>query len=409
MSSLNSIYLRRKNKVILSSSNSKLEDVALATILKNIESLGYTFSPQLIECLATLSLPEASLFYSQIVKDLKQAISANVKYSPMYPNFPTQVMKMADAELYLNAIVHYVGTAMGVRILPQYEKEERPPLLKLYKQKILTSKIFKLKIIDLGTETELVDIFGNLLAANTSLSPSDKEDLTEFISGFPKLAAKILPKKFGYKENLAFTAGLLINHHQDAEKLLIPYFKTATDVLRLATALSEGDVSLSDNTYFRNFRRSERRLLLGLLEQCNSITEDMLRYKKRWLRLGERIHPFEYKKRYPKCYQAFDVLRNNKPFATFNSHLEATFIEKRWKEGISLLETRPGELARKLDFLLRNNQQDYNFIIESFSKVVNQVATPVLLQLIAHYNNRNQNTELRVFFPKGNVAKAFAK
>lgn len=56
-------------------------------------------------------------------------------------------------------------------------------------------------------------------------------------------------------------------------------FKTATDVLRLAVALSEGDVSLASSVRFKKFNRAERRFLLGLLEQCGNITEDMLRYK----------------------------------------------------------------------------------------------------------------------------------
>ena len=374
-----------------------MKAVQIATILKNIESLGYTFSPQLIECLATFSLPEAILFYSQLVRDLKQGIGANVEYSPMYPNFPTQVMEMAEAELYLNAIVHYVGSALGVRLLPQYTKQDRPQL----------ADRLKLKIIDLGTEAELLDIFRNLFAANTSLSDTDKEDLSQFFSSFPDLAVKMLPETFGYKENLAFVAGLLLTHYKDAQSLLAPYFKTATDVLRLATALSEGDVSLAANTVFRNFARPERRLLLGLLEQCSSLTEDMLRYKKRWLRLGERLHPFEYKKRYPKCYQAFDILRNDKPFTTFNSSVETAFVEKKWQNALDLLQTRPGELARRLDFLLRNSA-DSAVVIEYFNKVANQVATPILLQLITHFEHRNQPTELRVFFPKGNVAKAFA-
>ena len=88
MNKLNSIYLRRKSKLILKGSDrqfSATDDKAcgkptgnvlvnVATILKNIESLGYTFSPQLIDRLSTLSESEASLFYSQLVTDLKQAI-----------------------------------------------------------------------------------------------------------------------------------------------------------------------------------------------------------------------------------------------------------------------------------------------------------------------------------------------
>ena len=401
MNTFNSIYLRRKNKIVLSKSNSQLPVADLATIIKNIESLGYTFSPDLIEVVASLSVPEASLFYSQLSQDLERALGANVKHSPMYPNFPIQVMEMGEAELYLNAIVHYVGNTMGQRILPQYAKEDRPTL----------KDLVKLKIIDLGTEAELIEIFHNLLIAKTALSPTDKEDLGEFIKLIPDYAVKILPSEFGYKENLAYIAGLLLRHCDTAEELLFPYFKTATDVLRLAVAISEGDVSLAENTRFRNLARPERRLLLSLLERCGAIVEDMLRYKKRWLRLGERLHPFEYKKRYPNCYRAFDILRNDKPFATFNSKIEKAFREKQWHTALDLLSTRGGELARKLDFLLRNCE-DSSLILDRFTEVASKVSTPVLLQLVAHFEGRNNPLEspsqLRVFFPKGNVAKAYA-
>lgn len=49
-------------------------------------------------------------------------------------------------------------------------------------------------------------------------------------------------------------------------------------MLQLAVALSDGDVSLAAATKFRRFSRPERRLLLELLEESRSITEDMLRY-----------------------------------------------------------------------------------------------------------------------------------
>ena len=419
MNKLNSIYLRRKSKLVLAGSDRQLGAANLATILKNIESLGYTFSPKLIDRLSTLSLPEASLFYSQLVTDLKQAVGV-VKYAPMYPNFPAQVMETAEAELYLNAITHYLGDALEIRILPQYNTESRSPL----------SDSVKLKIIKLGTESQLLDIFRNLLTANTSLSETDKQDLKEFITTFPDLTVDILPEQFGYKENLAYVASLLL--HQNLARLQ-PYFETATDVLRLATAMSNGDISLAKNTRFRNFNRRERRAILELLEQCDSIAEgnpttqsvgesasriaeDMLRYKNRWIRLGEKLHPFEYARRYPKCYRGFDAVRNDKPVATFNSRLETAFTQQRWLDAIELLSTRPGEFARRLDFILRNIgackaiktkwESDREVIKTCWES--DRVSTPVLLQVANHFKHRNGERDLRVFFPKGNITKAFA-
>ena len=59
--------------------------------------------------------------------------------------------------------------------------------------------------------------------------------------------------------------------------------------------MSGGDVSLAESAKFRNFTRRERRALLELLENCDNSTENMLRWKGRWIRLGERPHHGEYR------------------------------------------------------------------------------------------------------------------
>lgn len=394
----NSIYLRRKNKVYLTEGANKLPANYIATILKNIDSLGYTFSGKLIERLGTLSEKEITAFYKQLVTDLKEMVGAKVKHEPMYPNFPKQVMEMSESELYFNAMMHYFGDWIGVRIMPKYEKEERMPLL---------DKV-DLKVIDLGSEEEFKGLCRNLIGASTSISASDKEDVAWYVEAYKDTIEELLPNEIPHKENLSYTTGLLLKHTNAGTAVLDKYFKTATDVLRLATAQSEGDVSLAENTKFRNFKRKERRLLLGLLENCKSITEDMLRHKKRWIRLGERLHPGEYKKRYPKCAEAFDILRNDKAFSTFNGRVEAALEKEQWDVAIDLLKTRPGDFARRLDHLLRNVKTEWTTVTDVFEGVADKVATPVLLQVLKHFKHRNEPKELRTVFPKGNTAKVQA-
>ncbi|MFN0201046.1 MAG: cytoplasmic protein, partial [Bacteroidia bacterium] len=121
----NTIFLRRKNKVILAVGKNELAANYLTTLLKNIEILGYTLSDALMKRVLTLSVADLEVFYKALVKDLRQMTGAKVKFKPMYPNFPTQVMEASDAELYLNAIVHYLGDWIGARILPNYKKLKR--------------------------------------------------------------------------------------------------------------------------------------------------------------------------------------------------------------------------------------------------------------------------------------------
>ncbi|WP_078414766.1 TerD family protein [Priestia abyssalis] len=389
----NSIYIRRKLKVLVTNGESKLPNVYIATALKNIESLGFTFSPLLMEQVQTLSVEAFTSFYKELVTELKKMIGAHVQYSPMYPNFPEQVMDMSTAELYINASIHYVTL-----LLPETEAKERFPLL----------DNVDLKVIELGSEEDFHQMISNMIRANSSISFIDKEDIEWAIANIEDVSL-FLPNAIPHKENMSFVVGTLLKYKKASAHTVSPYFKTATDVLRLAVALSEGDVSLASSTRFKKFKRAERRFLLGLLENCENITEDMLRYRNRWIRLGEILHPAEYETRFPKANHAFNIIRNNLAFETFNGKVEAALLNRDVLTAKTLLMTRPGEFARRLDHLLRlcgTEEHEVSSILEGFQSVMGTVSTPVLLQVMAHFKHRHDHSELRTFFPKGNVAKA---
>ncbi|MCP1423854.1 hypothetical protein ABIC86_003531 [Paenibacillus sp. DS2363] len=394
----NTIYLRRANKLIIESNEGKqqLPKTHLATALKNIEALGYTFSDELMQAMRQLSKEQFETVYHQLVADLRVMVGAHVKYTPMYAGFPMQVMKADEAELYLNAIIHYL-TNLTV-VCPDQQSLERMPLLEKT----------DLKVIGLGNQQAFQTLIRQIIEAKGSISETDKADIDTVLEhADPEDVDALLPTEIPFKENVGFVVASLLKHEKANVDRIGPYFKTASDVLRLAVAWSDGDVSLAAASPFRKFKRRERRLLLGLLEQCGSMTEDMLRYKDRWIRLGEILHPSEYKLRYPRCEEAFDILRNNKPYSTFNGSVELAFQYRNVWSLIDLLSQRPGEFARRLDHLLRMTE-DEAYVLLAFGEVLEQVSTPVLLQVRQHFAHRNEPQDLRVFFPKGNVAKAFA-
>ena len=391
----NKILLRRKNKLIVGNVGYVMSDDTqryLVTMTKNIETLGYTFSNQLFNKLKTLTKEELFEFYKELVSELKKNIGADVQYNPMYPNFPESVMEENEMQLYMNAIIHYwsYGT-----ILPCEEKNERLPLF----------DETKVKVIDSGEWEDLYEIFDNLCRSKTSISQTDKEDL-EWIM---KNSNVKFPDEIPLKENVALIGKIYVesNPLATADKLQ-KLFKTATDVLRLITAMSDGDISLATNTKYRSFKRKERRLLLELLDNCGNIQEDMLRYKNRWIRVGERLHPGEYKTgRYDNARLAFDKLRNNEKIQTFNSKVDHNMKDKNFEKAILLLQKRPGELARRLDYLLRTVDKKNN-VINTFKDVANKVSTPVLLQIKKHFKSRQEELNTRVFFPKGCLARSYA-
>ncbi|QKS60198.1 TerD family protein [Paenibacillus barcinonensis] len=398
---MNSIYVRRAGKLMIQPDEQRqhrLPNQVLATALKNIESLGFTFSSELLQGMRTLSREQFEALVEQLVKDLKVMVGAHVEYKPMYAGFPEQVMNEHEAELYLNAIFHYLTHLTMDDFEPSVRAAgERSPLLEKR----------KLKVIDLGSKPAFLKLIRQLIEAKGSISDTDKKDIQRVLKhAEPSDTQAILPAEIPFKENVGFVVAVLLKYELASIERIGSYFKTASDVLRLAVSWSEGDVSLATATPFRKFKRRERRLLLGLLEQCGFITEDMLRYKDRWIRLGEILHPSEYKLRYPRSQAAFDILRNNKPFSTFNGSVELAFQYRNIWSLIDLLSQRPGEFARKLDHMLRITE-DEEYVLLAFGEVAAQVSTPVLLQVRRHFAQRNEASDLRVFFPKGHVAKAF--
>lgn len=401
---VNSIFLRRSMKVIISSeivqgTTSNLNISYLGSILKNLESLGYTLSVDAIKALSNVSVNSCSIIYDSIVSQLRKMTGANKSWVPMYKNFPQQVMEASDAELYVTAMMHYFGDLVGMRIMPDHEKKARFPLIGNY----------NLKVINLGTEVEFRSMMKNLMGAKTSISETDKEDITSVIKHFGNNVIDMLPSEVTHKENLAYTASVLLAYTNLTSKIT-SMFNSVTDVLRLATAMSNGDVSLATNTKFRNFTRSERKAFMEMINSMDNVQEDMLRNKGRWIRLSERLHPSEDRyEKYSVAVTAFNALREGDKISTFGGAVETALISKDIKVAVTKLKRRPGELARRLDHLLRisKTRTEQNLVIDAFISIAEKVATPVLLQVMSHFNHRNSDG-LRVIFPKGNVANVMA-
>lgn len=397
--SLKKILLRRKNLVEVNATNpnyeqSDCEKALLISMLKNVQSLGFTFSKELFEVLCHYDRAELEKFYLELIPMLKELVGADVQYNPMYPNFPQQVMEASDAELFINAIIHYWSFG---NLMPQYEKNERLPLI----------DDNKMSILSIGGEDNIAEIFANLVASKTSLSVQDKDDIRKIVFDFSDYA-KYLPDEIPLKENVAFISKLIIEEVPTGSvKDIKKYFKTATDVLRLIVALSDGDISLATRTKFRSLKRKERRMVMNLLAGCGDITEDLFRYQYEWIRVGEILHPFEYAyPKYKSVNRAFNILRNGHKPLMFAGKVQKAILSGQIQTAANLLKQRPGDFARQLDKLIRENIHD-NYVVECFREVAEKVSSPVLLQVRQHFIGRvGEPDPVRVFFPKGNLAKA---
>lgn len=403
----NEILLRRKHLILVdetllysvSTLQSNLQSKAMVvTMAKNVEAYGFTFSREVIEILGTYSPETLKDWYLDFIPKLKALVGADKEYHPMYPNFPQQVMEASEAELFWNAILHYFTYGYWA---PQYEKDERLPFF----------DDVNLTTLDWGEKEDLMILFQNLLESKTNLSQQDRVDIEMIMLAYPQHSLINMPEEIPLKENVAFVSKLILEKSplKDA-KYIQKYFKTATDVLRLVAALSDGDISLAKKTKFRKLRRCERRMIMDLLVGCGakvSLMEDMFRYKNEWIRVGEIIHPGEFKNaRYNVVNEVFKALRSGDKPLMFAGKVQKAITEKDMKTAANLLKYRPGEFARQLDKLIRD-AEDKNFVINTFASVAKDVSTPVLWQVRQHFASRiGEGEKLRVFFPKGQLAQA---
>lgn len=387
---MNRLLLRRTLSLAVPAGTAHASLTLLAALQKNLEALGYALSPALFARLATLSSDSIGAIYLELIDELRRLRGAHYVYKPLYPNFPAQVMALDEARLYCNAILHYAGLAsqFGIRT-PRPPSEERPHL----------------KPIALAEPGAFETLVARLLRARTPYSPQDREDVALLFAQAPALAVASLPEEIPNKENLAVVCAQLLRNGLEDTPQLERYPRTATDVLRIAVGLCDGDVSLAAATKFGRFPRRWRARLLAWMERAPNVLEDMQRWKGRWQRLGERLHPGEYAARFPQTAAAFQALRNGQRLRGFNAQVETALAEGRTGAAVDILQQRPGELARRLDHLARLGS---DAVADAFARHADAVSTAVLLQVLTHFRLRQSPPPLRIFFPKGQVGNLFA-
>lgn len=339
-----------------------------STLLAELMQLGYMLDEKALDALLYAPKGWVASYYNEIIAYVKKTLGADRAYTPFYRNFPTQVMEMSHLELFLNAVLHYWSNG---RWEPPQAVAERG----------IHFENTDFKIIKLGTPEEFKGIFTKLVSINQSLTEDDKEIVAWFLDNYGG-ENLTLPERIPFKETLCILA---------AKRLDVPV-KDTTDVLRIAVYMSGGDISLPnvptlrtdykgrsyqlqaikqarkdarDKFKFKHFTRSERRYLIGLLAKTNLDVTDMQRRCGRWLRLAFYLNPGEYATKYPKVADAFRQLREQPTgeksaftgqdrvqLRTFNSDVDRAFAQD-FRAGADLLATRPGEFARRLDWMLR--------------------------------------------------------
>jgi hypothetical protein len=393
MSDMKNIIGLRRNKVFLSPSDRPAGEVMAMTVAAELMQFGYVTDPDALTMLKNASREDLEKFHNETLTYLKDITGANRNYRPFWKGFPEEVMEKSELELWFHQIIHYISNG---HYEPNEWTKERPTAFENSSYTVLSA----------GTEDEFLNIFTDLVSVNQSLTPQDLREVRWFAENIEDLR---LPKVIPFKETLTTLASLGVK---------VPV-KTTVDVLRIATAMSGGDTSLPkvppkeiklnrwssvkspnperEKFKFKNFTRKERRYLLELLESTHCKAEEAVLKEGRWIRLGEKLHPGEYADKYPKAFKMFSQLRNDR-VRSWYSELEGAFRQSTEK-GLQVLSQRPGELVRRLDWLVRT--KDVPVVMDAFSVIAPKVSNKVLYETLGHFEKRTRPVHNRTIMVKG--------
>ena len=414
---INSILLRRKQRIIVFEED---KDVRLSSFQRiygfneELRSLGYILSGEAMVEMMKLRYEMFDAYKDNIIATLKEMTGADVEHKPMYRNFPESVREASDLKLFIDQITGYSIDFYGV-LNEIFQFQEGTVNLRNSihfdgekKERIKLNDNIEYKVINLETIKGFENMFTALMKQNSSLSETDKKDLEWFLKEYPD-SVSFVPETIPFKETMVYVYAILMDMNVPSEKLPIRY---ATDVLRLAVAMSNGDISMARPPLFRRFKRKERTMLLNMLNNIepDRMIEDILRHKEEYKRLIERLELFSkrYRDRYPKLCSLFRDIYDHKRFDTFNSKFEEAFKNNDYLTALNVLKKRPGVFARYLDKLLREsegNKELQEDIFKNFEEITDKVESKLLWDLLYHFTYRD---EQRIAFPKGEVTSAMA-
>jgi hypothetical protein len=356
---------------------------SLGTIVSNLAYYGYV--PSLAATQAIMKLSDAGIY--EFWKNAKAALAyvtgedRKMGDFVVYKNFPKEVLEMSQARYWFNQILMYWG--LPNELFTQ-EVEERGAL----------AEKTALKVLDLADGETTSKIFAKLCKTTAKWNDFQNAQAKHLVAA--KVDIVIDMDKFSFRENgVALVADCIDEAVSGARKVA---FSTATDVLRLAAALSEGDVSLRTKSKFRKFSRPERRFLLGLIEGAKHIEVDFAMRKEPWKRLLSNLHPADFK--VERVSSAYDRLYN-KQVHTLDAKVEKALADKD-VVSLDLLKAQPGQMLRRL-------HKAYDLFgreaVEAFKSVSDALTVSQLVKLDGYLATVNDRKSL-VFTPKGNWTKA---
>ncbi|MFE2278113.1 TerD family protein [Streptomyces sp. NPDC059454] len=374
-----------------------------------LTSVGFKLSAKLLERLSGLS--EAAVVHTaeRTLRTVGEMVGDHVRHNSYFIDFPANVpdteefwmrcvtKALGDDTARENVLTQLAHGVLDLLSLPAYGRYQHTYEEMLAAQdELIASAGDRVTVLHLGRDLddELTDLYLALAGSTTPLGEDHLRDLKVLAE---RCALGPQPDSIPVRENRAVVneARLAVG----ADLLL----DTVTDVLRLACALSGGDVTLREPTRFRALSRPARRALLAGLDAVVAANPaklaDVHAHREPFKRLGERLHPHEYP-RWPHAAEVFAVARGEKEARSFDSRVEELLDEFDVLGAVRLLKSAPGKLFRSLDLLLRiaADQEQRDAVVAAAVRVAPEVSGRLVLSVREHFQNRERETdEPRVF------------
>lgn len=375
----------------------------LVSLLKELKSFGYYLSS---EAMCRLTIEEMEGIHKNLLPYLNSIYHNGNKFMPLYPGFPEQALSLSEMDLWINQQRVYSGDLDGfIKDNPWINRAER---LEVEQEPDKLLKILSLE--------EFMDIPRQMMSAGNSLTVKTREELIWFLENYPDLP---IPERIPFKETMCIVA----KYRPEYE------IGEVNDVLRYGLYLMGADPSLPnvpkkiranswsnkkiDNPEWRKLltlSRSKRREICQRIEDViiakgiENCIRDAKSFYGHWILLSERLHPGEFIVYFPECFDFFAKLKDRelqKKFKTFNSQVQEMYdTEKDIIEIAKFVSTRPGELVRRFDSILRRalNEGKESDVMDIFIDTKG-MKNKTLLEILSYYDKRGEDVPRMVNIP----------
>lgn len=341
MSVLSKIAVKRLS--IFPMDEGQRDEIQAGAFRLEIGELGYFVKNP--EKFTTVS-PEA---FQNLVEALEEMRGGNVTYIPLFTGFPEQLPN--DSSYFLRRVLGFIGldtfdlSKFGANPITQMQNEALWQWAASAQQKRLGDTHIESRPLTFVSEAEMNKALLEWCLLQFYSATSVKEALWEdLFAVLNQLQPQVDMDRVMVKETLA---RLALRQWDSFGTITL---KTPTDLLRMFAVKMGQDISLAKPVSLTGLKLSKpnRRTIVGFLNSCSSLEEDLLRYKGLWLSLALFLHPGDLAKQYPRVARAFDDLRNDRL-----KSFEARVLALSGTERSDALLSRPSVFLRKLTLLLK--------------------------------------------------------